>query len=91
MNAERTAQINEIVAAKVWGTAKLASWALNWHQRDGLRHVWQLISGSQDDARDYFHEIKDDDVDGVSYLRWCAAEALVDGGWDLQSINARKR
>lgn len=91
----RTARINEIVNATVWGTLKIASWALNWHRTDGLGYVWELISSTQDEARDYYAEIKDDEITGatgepVSYLRWCAAEALVDGGWTLQSINFRK-
>jgi hypothetical protein len=95
MNDLRTAQINEIVDATVWGTLTLASWSLNWHRTDGLGHVWELISTSQDEARKFYAEIKDDEITGVtgepiSYLRWCAAEALVDGGWDLRAINHRK-
>jgi hypothetical protein len=88
MSDQRTTQITEIVEARVWGTRTLAAWALNWHQRDGLRHVWELISSSQEEARDCYVRWFEQESD--AYVRWCAAEVLVDGGWNLQSINARK-
>lgn len=91
LRTARTAQIDEIVKATSLGTLTLASWALNWHHTNGLTFVWQLIAGTQDQARAFYAEIKDELIDdGVNYLRWCAAEALVDGGWTLAAINRRK-
>jgi hypothetical protein len=82
----RDQAIADLMAATVWSTAKLASWALTWVATDGRTPVWTLISGNQDEARAYYATLADDQA----YLRWCAAEVLVDSGWTLVIINHRK-
>lgn len=78
----------EIVESQWWSTANLVSWALNWAKYSGHGYLWELISSTKEEAREFYSQLQAEEDD--SYVRWCAAEILADGGWTLQAINYRK-